>query len=98
MPVGAVLEGEGFTQRDYEAVRDHVGPERPEGVLIHIAGATDRGWRVIEVWESEDAQRRFHRDRLAPAFAAAGLPDVAPAFFPVHSLMPPPEALAAPGP
>ena len=31
----------------------------PRGLLLHVAGPTDEGFRIIEIWESEDAWRRF---------------------------------------
>lgn len=65
-----------------------------EGALLHIAGPTERGWRVIEVWASEDAQRRFQRDRLDPACERAGVDRPTPVFFEVHVMLPPPEALS----
>ncbi len=34
----------------------------PQGLLLHIAGPTDEGIRIIEVWESEVAWRRFAPD------------------------------------
>jgi hypothetical protein len=30
-----------------------------EGILSHVAGPTDDGWRVIDVWESEEAYHPF---------------------------------------
>ena len=38
--------------------------EAPAGLLIHAAGPTDEGFRMIEVWESKAACDRFHRGRL----------------------------------
>jgi hypothetical protein len=38
----------------------------PEGLILHAAGPTDEGFRIIGVWESEDAWRRFRQDRLDP--------------------------------
>lgn len=38
--------------------------EPPAGLLIHAAGPTDEGFRMIEVWESKAAFERFHRGRL----------------------------------
>ncbi|MFO7571006.1 MAG: hypothetical protein R6W48_00195 [Gaiellaceae bacterium] len=35
----------------------------PEGLIVHAAGRTDEGFRIIELWESEEAWRRF-ADRL----------------------------------
>ena len=34
----------------------------PQGLLLHIAGPTDEGIRIIEVWESEAAWRQFVAD------------------------------------
>ena len=37
---------------------------RPEGLVIHVAGPTDEGFRIIGVWESEAAWERFEAERL----------------------------------
>jgi len=31
----------------------------PVGLLVHVAGPTDEGFRIIEIWESEAAWLRF---------------------------------------
>jgi hypothetical protein len=36
----------------------------PQGLVIHTAGPTDEGFRIIAVWESESAWARFRDDRL----------------------------------
>lgn len=36
----------------------------PEGLLVHVAGPTDEGFRVIDVWESQATWERFRDDRL----------------------------------
>jgi hypothetical protein len=99
MSIGALFEDDRFAAADYEAVMVQLGEEPPEGCLVHISGPTESGWRVIEVWDTEDKQRRFQEGRLNPAFEAAGKPRVSPIFFQVHSILPPPEALSslAPG-
>jgi hypothetical protein len=38
----------------------------PEGLILHAAGPTDEGFRIIGVWESEDAWQRFRKERLDP--------------------------------
>ena len=43
------------------------------GALARFAGPTDTGWRVISVWESEDAYRTFERERLMPVFQRLGV-------------------------
>jgi hypothetical protein len=95
MAIGALFEASGFTQADYDAVSAKAGDEPPAGCLYHISGPIQGGWRVIEVWESEEDQRRFQEGRLNPAFEAAGVQKVTPSFFAVHVTLPPPEAMAA---
>ena len=36
---------------------------RPEGLVLHVAGPTDEGFRIIGVWESEAAWERFEAER-----------------------------------
>ena len=95
MPIGALFEAQGVTAEAYEAVANKAGAEPPEGCLVHIAGPTDDGWRVIEVWRSRDDQRSFQEQRLNPAFDEAGARRVEPTFFDVHAVLPPEEALAS---
>jgi hypothetical protein len=45
------------------------------GLLLHAAGATDDGFRIIDVWESEDAFAR-HRPGDRPAVPEAVVPPV----------------------
>jgi hypothetical protein len=65
--------------------------EDPDGLILHTASEHGGGMRIIDVWESEDAYRRFEREILTPAMGRAGLE--APAGepppldgFEVHSL------------
>jgi hypothetical protein len=46
----------------------------PQGLILHLAGPTDEGFRIIAVWESEEAWQRFQIERLQPAVAALGGP------------------------
>lgn len=39
--------------------------QMPEGLLLHAAGPTDEGFRVIDVWESQADWEHF-RDRQPP--------------------------------
>ena len=61
------------------------------GALVRVAGAVPGGWRVMSVWESEDAFAAFRRERLAPALQKAGrqMPDLE--IWPVHSVRIPPR-------
>jgi hypothetical protein len=46
----------------------------PPDLVVHVAGPTDEGVRVITVWKTEQAWRRFQNERLEPARAALGGP------------------------
>ena len=60
----------------------------PEGAIAHIAGVgPNGGWRVIEVWESKDAQEKFTREKLAPVFAEVGIERPEPQQWDVHRVM-----------
>jgi hypothetical protein len=52
--------------------------EQPEGLVVHVAGPTDEGFRIISVWDSESAWMRFQA--LLPEPAPAGLPAPAATF------------------
>jgi hypothetical protein len=56
----------------------------PEGLILHAAGPTDEGFRIIGIWESEDAWRRFRRDRLAPDAEVAQTPPTFRALSATH--------------
>jgi hypothetical protein len=46
----------------------------PVGLILHVAGPTAEGVRVIDIWESEQEWQQFRAERLAPAIAALGGP------------------------
>jgi heme-degrading monooxygenase HmoA len=71
----------GGTQEMYETVTGKVmpGKQLPEGCQVHIAGPVNEGWRVITVWDSEDAFNQFREGKLVPALReVAGDEAVAP--------------------
>ena len=78
------------SQEMYDKVRAELGLEnKPAGGIFHAAGPSPNGgWRVIEVWESQEDADRFVRERLMPAWEAVGLTGrPQPEFWPVHSYM-----------
>lgn len=50
------------------------GGDWPPGMLHHLAGGEGESLVVVESWQSREAQERFMRDRLQPAFAQAQVP------------------------
>jgi len=57
----------------------------PEGLIVHVAGPTDEGFRVIDVWESREAWERSHVGRLHPILdRASEESSVQPTFRELH--------------
>jgi hypothetical protein len=78
------------SQEVYERIRAHLGLDKPAGGIFHIAGPSPNGgWRVIEVWESEEEANRFFEDRFIPALQELGVEGPPPPreFWPVHNAM-----------
>ena len=42
----------------------------PEGLVLHVVGPTDEGFRTIAVWESREARQRFQAETFQPAVPA----------------------------
>jgi len=89
MAVAMVFDVPGMTRAQDEQVHDAVSPGNrpPAGLLYHVAGPTETGWRLIEVWESPEAADRFFRETLGPVLQQANIPPAAPQVFEVHTLM-----------
>ena len=64
------------------------------GALARFAGPTDNGWRVITVWESEDAYRTFEREKLMPLFQRLGISRPTMQVSPLDSVLIAPTATA----
>jgi hypothetical protein len=57
----------------------------PEGLILHVAGPTDDGVRIIDLWTTEEAWRRFEVERLEPAADALdGRARAQPTFRDLH--------------
>lgn len=95
MAVVVVFQGPGFTQEAYEeTVRRITGGksrvESPgdwpvEGLLAHISGQGKDGFRVVDVWESEDAFRGFG-GTLLPILQEIGV-EGEPEIYPAHTFV-----------
>ena len=46
----------------------------PAGALLRMAGPVEGGYRVITVWETQEAWEAFRRDRLEPALRQMNRP------------------------
>jgi hypothetical protein len=95
VPVVAVFQAPSLTQERYEeSVRRLTGGESRlsspadwpvEGLLAHVAGQGESGFRVVDVWESEDAFRRFG-ETLMPILQEIGV-EGQPEIYPAHTFV-----------
>lgn len=80
MAIVAVFEG--ITQEQYEESVRKLAPDKSrlespsdwpvEGLLAHAAGQGPNGFRVVDVWESDDAFRSFG-EHLIPILREIGV-------------------------
>jgi len=68
------------TRELYEQVNAKVGPDHPDGLIIHTASEVNGQVHVTDVWESAEAAMTFAQQRLGPAVASVTgqLPDGPP--------------------
>jgi hypothetical protein len=91
MSVVLVHQGGGLTREKYEETVRRIsgGKDRlesvsdwpVEGLLMHVAGESPQGFRVVDVWESEEACMKFG-ETLAPILQELGMtapPELYPA-------------------
>jgi hypothetical protein len=93
--VVAVFEGPTFTREKYEeSVRRLTGGQGSlnspsdwpvDGLLAHIAGQGDNGFRVVDVWDSEESFGRFG-EKLVPVLQESGV-EGEPEIYPAHSFV-----------
>ena len=91
MAILMMVELPGVTPASYQTMNESMGihgdDDAPEGLISHLASTTDGGMLVTDVWESKDAFYSFVAERLGPALAAAGVPEVEPRVLDVHRLI-----------
>ena len=91
MAVVMRLEIPNGTIEQYEQTNEILGVQgdenAPDGLIFHVAGRTDEGFLVVDVWESEEKLGAF-LEKAGPAFAELGVPDTAPEIMPLHAMIP----------
>lgn len=95
MAVVLVHQGPTLTEEKYEEIvsklTDGKGSmESPSdwpvaGILVHAAGPAPGGFRVVDVWESEEACNQFG-EKLAPVLQELGV-DEQPELYEAHTFV-----------
>lgn len=95
MPIVAVFQSPSLTKEKYEASVRQITGGRAQltspkdwpvpGLLAHAAGQGPNGFRVVDVWESEDAFRRFG-ETLLPILKQIGV-EGQPEIYATHTFV-----------
>jgi hypothetical protein len=85
MAVCLIVNVPGATLDQYDQVREGVGDPLGEGQLSHVAGATEDGICVVDVWESRADFDRFLQEHLGEQLARAGIGQPQITEFPIHA-------------
>jgi hypothetical protein len=84
MSVVMFMELPGVTTQQYDRLNQEMGivrpEEEPDGLLFHGCGKTDEGLVIFDIWRSRDDIDDFLNNKLGPAAARLGLPQVMPRF------------------
>jgi len=81
MAAELILEFEGVTSKEYDAVNKELGIDPksgegdwPEGLLTHAGGLGANGHFVVtEVWDTVEHQEKFMKERLGEALGKGGI-------------------------
>jgi hypothetical protein len=89
MAVVMRMEWPEVTRDQYDATRELVAWERdqPQGGLFHVSFFDEGGFKVVDVWESEEDFNNFVESRLMPGVQQLGIegePKVT--FTPAHAI------------
>ena len=90
MAIVVLQDFPGGTQEQYDQLLEklNLGGKSPQGNLVHIAGPIEGGWRVVDVWESEDALNAFLAV-LMPMSQSAGIAPPQVTTWPAHNMLTP---------
>jgi quinol monooxygenase YgiN len=91
MALAFLFEFPGGRQEQFDQVLEklQLGGKSPPGQLFHVEGPMEGGWRVVDVWESQEALDKFFQEKLGQALQEAGLATLQPQVWPVHTLLMP---------
>lgn len=92
MALAFIFEVDEMTSDQYDGIMAEMGlgtgSFKVAGAIAHLAGPkVDGGWRVVDVWESEDAANAFYTsDQFAPVRAATEGGAMSSTPWPIHRI------------
>lgn len=91
MAIAFLMEFPGVTLAQYDAVVAETNPtgEVASGGVFHVGGPHDGGFRIVDVWESQEAFETFLRERLQAALVKHGVAPPRVETWSVHNMLKP---------
>ena len=91
MPIAFIIDSNKIGQAEYDGLMEALGrasldTPTPVGSLAHLSGPQpDGGWRVIDVWDSEESANAFYgSEGFAAVTANAEAMGIATTPWPLH--------------
>jgi hypothetical protein len=94
MTLALLFEVPGYTQEQHDQVIETLQRRgiTAEGRIFHLAGPMEGSWRILDVWESQEAANKFFQEALGPTFQELGFALAQPRqVWPVHICLIGPE-------
>jgi hypothetical protein len=87
MAVMMISEVGGQSPQGYDGMLALVGEalRQAPGFVMHVSHPADAGWRIVEVWRTQDDATRFFANHIAPHLPEGVRPKLS--FQPLHSLL-----------
>jgi heme-degrading monooxygenase HmoA len=88
MAVLMIGEVPALTEEAYAGMVEHLKPlmRASKGFIAHTGGPSPSGgWRVVEIWETEDDGRNWFEQNVKPNLEAGVVPDRR--YFPLHTVL-----------
>ena len=89
MAFGITFDIPDMTPEQYERLvpRLNAMTKGQPGFLVHMSGPTEAGYRVIEVWESQEDQQRFATEHVVRIFQEERIPPATVQTFLVENIV-----------
>jgi hypothetical protein len=75
MALAFLFEIPGVTEVQQDQIMEHLqrGGKTAQGRIFHLDGPMEGGWRILDVWESQEAANTFFQEALGTTLQALGL-------------------------
>ena len=89
MAFGITVDIPGMTAEQYNQLAPQLNAmvKGQPGFILHISGPAETGYRITEVWESQEVQQRFSAEHVAPIFQEQGIPPATIQTFAVENIV-----------